>query len=139
MPAIDNSVRDVWIGAGEVLGNGRRITPEEDDRAVDRIGQCASQNKFAAVACSPRQLEMSASECRPARNVIFAKLVEEQVMHEQCNPFLEFRGLMSNVPKFNAMEAPEQTNLGYLFVRPSTIDLTPFRSIRLYETTALVL
>jgi len=48
-PSLDEPVPDIRISRGECIRRIWSISPEQQDRAVDRVGECSTQYQLSAV------------------------------------------------------------------------------------------
>jgi len=67
IPVLDEAAGDIGIDTDKIFNYGRRVAAKEencsiDQRAVNWVGKGATEQKFASMACSPRQFEMRFAE-----------------------------------------------------------------------------
>jgi len=86
VPAFDETICDVGIGGGELLGDDGRVGFEEEHGGVNGIGERAGENELTAVGELPGQIEMGGAKLGAAGEVVVGHFVEEEVVHGRSFP-----------------------------------------------------
>ena len=79
-PLPNQALGHIGIGPGEALSDGRALSLEQEDRAVDRVGEGAPQDQVTAFGGGPGLGQVGRSELGSPLQVIGADFVEQQVV-----------------------------------------------------------
>lgn len=77
----DQPVHNVWVGCGKLLGDLGGIPLEEQDRAVDRVGEGASQHELTAFVGLPGFGQVLLPEESAFFRLVAGHFIEKQIMH----------------------------------------------------------
>jgi len=80
MPAGNQAVAHVRVGAREILGDRLVLTLEHQHCAVDRIGERSGNDNLPSLGSGPGVFQMLGPKLRPALEIVRARFVEEQEM-----------------------------------------------------------
>lgn len=81
IPPFHKAAGHVGIGAGKVFSHLGRVAFEEQDCAIDGIGERAAEEEFAPVTCFPREFQVDGAELRTPSKIVFSGFVKQEVMH----------------------------------------------------------
>jgi hypothetical protein len=111
-PGGDQAIDHIRISFRKTLGRIRRVTGEQQQRLVGRIGQRAGDDDLAAFLGIPGQLQVFVAEFAAARQVVGRQIIGQQVVHVVSLNELEFElERTAMVPRIRRLPAVVKTRL----------------------------
>lgn len=77
-PALDQSVYDVGVGAGEGFHDRRIVSAEDEKGFIGWVGECAGEEKLSAIVSLTRVAEVIVPEGAAARQIIINDFIEQR-------------------------------------------------------------
>jgi len=76
LPAFDQAVYDVGVGAGEGFHDRRIVRAEDEEGFIGRVGECTGEEKLSAIVSLARVAEVIVPKGAAARQIIINDFVE---------------------------------------------------------------